>query len=387
LLQPDVHITCVARQIPLAIVAVEIAAISVCVGCGRSPTGPTPPPSTLTVTGDTSLPAVGAIGHFTVIATWPDENTKDVTRAAVWFSQQPSVVSVVSPGVLKAESLGRTTVSVRYPPLVKDLVVEVRPPGTFVLVGTISEPPNFPVDSARLEIVNGPSAGRSTQSRSDGRYEFFGLSGNLQIRVTKEGYNASEQLVTVAADQVLDFQIQPLVDPTDVSGAYRLTMTASSICRSSYYGQSPLSPEARTRTYDAVLTQDSARVRVELSGADFVPFPGDPQTYSGRAFSGQVSGRTITFNISGDPETGLFDLLERLTPTTYLSVGGKLVATIRPSTIEGDLDGLFTEYDAPKGMYDISAALKGNCDAKAHHFVFERTAAPLGRRRLPPPLP
>jgi len=370
-----------------------IAAISLSAGCGTStPTKPgTIPsgdarPSALTVIGDTTLRAVGDIGHFTAIATWPDESTKDVTSGAVWFSQQPAVVSVVSPGILKAVSLGRTTVSVGYPPVAKDLVVEVRPPGTFVLVGTISEPTNLPVDGAGVEIVSGPSAVRSTQSRSDGRYEFFGLSGNLQIRVTKEGYNASEQVVSVTADQVLDFQIRPLVDPADVAGVYRLTMTASAICSSnSYYGKSPLSPEARSRTYDATLTQEGALVRVELSGADFVPFPPDPQTHSGRAFFGHVSGQTITFNIVGDPEFA-YDLLERLTPISYLGVGGKLVAAIRSSTIDGYLDGLFTEFIAPASVY-ISATIKGNCEANAHHFVFERTSASPSRTRLRPPLP
>ena len=139
--------------------------------------------------------------------------------------------------------------------------------GTFIVRGRVNEPANLDIWNARFEVVDGPQAGRFTMTNSFGLYELYGLSGDIRVTVTKEGYIAQTKSVAMTQDRVLNFEILPAVAPTAIAGNYRLTFTASQRCASQ------LVEEARTRIYSARINQDQARVDVLLSDANFALEP------------------------------------------------------------------------------------------------------------------
>jgi hypothetical protein len=112
----------------------------------------------------------------------------------------------------------------------------------------------------------------------------------------------------------------------------------------------------------------------------------------GHAFTGEIPYNDVIFRdavslaINRDDEEVLQqDLLERIAPTTYLSISGNALGTITSSTIEGTLDGIFWVYGGSANFYtaDYMAHLPliGVCRSAAHRFVFERsTTTPQSSR-------
>jgi len=112
---------------------------------------------------------------------------------------------------------------------------------------------------------------------------------------------------------------------------------------------------------------------VNLSGAEFALSPG---TGSGNYFSGAVRTNVVTFTISIDDYYyyyyyDSFDLVERLGPTTYLTVGGTATATAAPRNITGNLNGRFTLWEAGTSFYGSKRNV-ASCNAPDHRFSFIR---------------
>jgi len=248
-------------------------------------------------------------------------------------------------------------------------------PGQFSLSGVVTEPPGLALVGATVEIIDGPSAGLSAQSGLDGHFELSAVSGDLRVRANKEGYDPLVQEVPMTRNQVANFELKPATEQADISGSYQLTIDAAANCRPSYFGGGPLPGEARRRTYTAHITQIDAQVTVELSGKEFVQYPPPSTARVDATFSGRRLGQTVTFQLPGDPEDG-YGWIERITPTMYLGVGGRLVATVASSNIEGDLDGIMTTFDDRN-------SITGNCESAWHSFFFEgmpAVRAQTGRR-------
>jgi hypothetical protein len=91
--------------------------------------------------------------------------------------------------------------------------------------------------------------------------------------------------------------------------------------------------DLKSRTYTATITQDKARIGVELSDANF-------SSSINSRFSGRVSGSTLTFEIS-DPYYYSPRVLEIVSANQVLGIWGTMVApTTQP--ISGNLVGGFT---------------------------------------------
>jgi hypothetical protein len=71
------------------------------------------------VSGETRLPAAGAVSQFAATVTLADGSRRDVTTDAVWIAVDPSIAVVVAPGVVRAIGMGRCSIVVGYPPLRK----------------------------------------------------------------------------------------------------------------------------------------------------------------------------------------------------------------------------------------------------------------------------
>jgi hypothetical protein len=343
-------------------------------GCGgkSSPPAPSPNPAgpsaasvlSVTITGNTNLTAVGETSHLTATATRSDGMTEDVTSVAFWNVSDPSVADVAA-GLLTSRGFGETTVYAGLagaPVRVSPVAIRVLPVGTYILKGTVREP-GWPIVGARVDIIDGPSVGMFKTTDSAGLYRFFGVAGDLNVRVSKDGYVPQVRRVSIAQDQVLDFDVTPTSPPVTLpAGTYRATFTASASC-------SVLPDDVQSLSYSASLIQDGARLDVTLSGPGL--HSGAPPTES--KFSGRIAGQTITFAIGNSYAIyyyGLYTLLEKLTSARYFALFGSGSGTIISSSLSGTLAGSFLLYDHEPGSRNNTPIAK--CAAADHQFIFNK---------------
>jgi hypothetical protein len=113
-------ISMIDRRLPAVVIAAWIVA-----ACGSntssSPLTPTPMPTpaasvvrSLTVTGNTSLTAIGQTSQLTATAVSSDGMRKDVTSDTQWVSLDSSVATISSSGSLTSVHLGATSIQASY---------------------------------------------------------------------------------------------------------------------------------------------------------------------------------------------------------------------------------------------------------------------------------
>ena len=64
------------------------------------------------------------------------------------------------------------------------------------------------VVGARVEVVGGPHAGTATTSDQEGYYLLRGLSGDVTLRASKEGYVPEQRTVSMTGDQNVNFLLR-----------------------------------------------------------------------------------------------------------------------------------------------------------------------------------
>ena len=331
---------------------------TVLVACDKSPSSPASPnyPARLELSGPGSIPP-GGTGQFLVRGFYPDGSQEDVTNQASWSSGRPSVLTIAANGLATGRAVGETsiTASFRGRTATRPDVV-VTPAGTFRLSGVVRDA-GEPVVQAQVTVVSGPAQGLSTIT--EGSYRLYGVVGDSEIRVTKPGYDEATRRITVSSHQVLDFDLTLTNPRDDVAGTYTLTIAAAPECASR------LPAEVHSRSYQAVLTQDGARLTVKLAGAVFLK----SATRSADQFSGRVEPQRVTFQINeGYTYYGFLygfpDLLEEVTQS-FLGISGLAVTTASPRGRSGLLDGIFSTYD---GGY----RQRQSCRSAAHRFELTR---------------
>jgi hypothetical protein len=144
----------------------------------------------------------------------------------------------------------------------------------------------------------------------------------------------------------------PPLAPVNISGAYKMTLTASARCTS-------LPEFVRTRTYDAVITQDVTLTKGTLTmmGSGIGTFTITVSDHGGV----KVSGRDVLIGLGYD---GFRDIVP-LTGALYIFGWGHLVAD--GSTIAGPLDGTISYSIDPDSFSNAT-----NCAASDHHLAFDR---------------
>lgn len=204
------------------------------VACGRTPTAPERhgiPQVYLvcTVASDTATVCRAPIG----CALYPcaSGTPSDVTQVADWKTDDPTVATVVGPGVVTSVGIGNTVLRVAW----KDtsftttyfipiaVFSGTAPLETYEYEGTIYDggsPPRTPLNGALVEILTGLVAGKQTISGKQpdfvpgatiplpiaGHYAFFGVpSGICRLRVSKPGFVTQE----VDTKQIVDVVLVP----------------------------------------------------------------------------------------------------------------------------------------------------------------------------------
>ena len=84
------------------------------------------------------------------------------------------------------------------------------PPTLLTITGIVAaEEPPTAIGGARVEVVDGPDAGRNATSGEDGRYTLLALRpGQFSIRVTADGFDTQTRSVSLASDLVSDFTLR-----------------------------------------------------------------------------------------------------------------------------------------------------------------------------------
>jgi hypothetical protein len=183
------------RQFVTLVIAVALSACS-------GPSNPsslgttTPTVRTVIISGNNRLTSSGQTTQLSAIATMSNGSTKDVTSTVTWRTDNSNVVTVSQTGLVTAVNFGQADISGNG-----DLFpIFVLTEGTYILRGQcvqdLSRPPDATSDclaDSRIEIIGGPTSGRTTMTDQGGNWEFIGVSGVLQVRVSKQGYTTTVQ--------------------------------------------------------------------------------------------------------------------------------------------------------------------------------------------------
>ena len=365
-------------------------------GCNKSPTSPSTalpsnsgPSDGLTTTRiDIAVPQSlppGESAQLTAIAFFSDESTRDITNEAQWKSGDTSVLSISNTGLATAHRTGNIFVRAAFNGKESSQrEILVLPAGTYKVGGFVRDD-EVPVPGARVEVTAGPAAGLSTvtpQSLGSGAYTLLGVSGDTEFRITKDGYHPLARTVRVTSHQQINFDLTPAIQRADLSGTYRLTISAAADCSGR-----PLPEDVSSLRYTAVVAQDLARLTVTLAGANFAS--DDRRTYNG--FQGAIEPSRIWFQLRGadfleedplndslpDPNAPFPDVSVQLAPSTFLFVGGLALGSSSPAGFSGTLNGTietarWVGTGEPRGAIPSNWQRLAACRSTGHEFVLSR---------------
>ena len=194
-----------SRRACLISLCVLTTVAATAVACDHSPSAPTvlnsPPPGApsvvrLEIDGPPTL-APGASAQFSAIEHLADGTSRRVAGPISWRSSS-SVCEVTPLGLVTAIERGETVLTAAIDNRSSTREVIVLPDGTFRLTGTVTEAGvGLPIAGARLEVIASPPSPLVTFTDGGGRYRLYGVAGDIQLRVTKEGYPTHSEPVVV----------------------------------------------------------------------------------------------------------------------------------------------------------------------------------------------
>jgi len=167
--------------------------------CGSSPTtpspgsspGPSPAPvasvTTVRVSGNSALTAIGETTQLRAIADYSDGTTKDVTAEALWTSDRPASFTVSS-GVVTVVDFGLANILARVQVRSGSIQVTATSPNTLVFIGRVREPGNSGIGN--VQVLDTISK-RAVVTSESGEYVVANLREAL-FRVEKDGFESVE---------------------------------------------------------------------------------------------------------------------------------------------------------------------------------------------------
>jgi hypothetical protein len=308
-----------------------LVACTVCiVACGGSPSGPSPASAGESGISRIELVAPAEIApgesvQLHVIAVGADGRRQDVTSQVQWQAQSfptSSVLEVTTTGVATGRTGGRCLVTASVTRFVAYATIVVLPKGTFKVEGKVTGG-NSGVPDATVTVLSGIGQGLSASTTGEGNFELYGVAGPVEIGAAKDGYFDRVQQVDVNANTTLTLELAPKRPWDDFRGRYTLTI-AGGDC------STPFPETARVRVYAADVSQQDARLKVSLSGANFFSGSG--------VFEGVVTPTgDVRFDIRPVSiwDYDATDIFERLDDGIGLIVGGVVVGHPTPTGLTG----------------------------------------------------
>jgi hypothetical protein len=214
------------------LIAVAIAAscflINAACGSSSSPSAPSTPPPTGTVTAvniSTASPS-GTTFQLTAMAQLSDGSSRDVTSSAVWDSSNTGLATVSSGGLVTVKGTGAVDFTATYVKVSGSIHLLVSPQpatGVSALQGLVRDVPpgGNPIGGARVEIIAGPDTGKVATTDATGLYRFDSLTNaRLSLHITANGFQewAVGNLPLNDTVQTQDAWLYP-VPPRDANNA------------------------------------------------------------------------------------------------------------------------------------------------------------------------
>jgi hypothetical protein len=185
--------------------------------------------------------------QMTARADMSDGSSRDVTGDAQWTSSNPDIATVAAGGVLTVLHSGQIEVRATYQNTTGSMSLTVsapQPPSTLIILsGLVTETPpgGQPIAGVTIRITDGPGAGRSTMTDSQGRYGFTEFpAGQIGIEAVKAGYVTWRMNTSLDHDREIQIVMFP-TPPTDSSGA-----TATARCNDGTWSWAQTSASACT---------------------------------------------------------------------------------------------------------------------------------------------
>jgi hypothetical protein len=354
--------------------------------CDRNPTRPssvntgsvpTNPVISLEVTGPPSI-APGDSAQFTATAGKADGTSEDFTSQVTWRSSNAAVATVSPTGLVTAVASGECYLEVVYKGLQgQPAGLLVVPPGTYRLAGQVTDGglgSTVPVEGARVEVVAGVGRGLTALTNPGGSYALFGVAGDVEVRVTKDGYRTEDRRVVVnESTQNLDVAMTPVDAYQNLAGRYLLTITAGSCTP----GSQSLPDQLRQRSYLSLLTQTGGRLHVTLDDPGTGGFEGFLP--GANAFEGFIQPDQILFRLNGyDPyyyyyyySVGQLSLVERVS-FGWLLIWGNVEADVGRDAVSGLLDGEMLLFPSTVSLPAPHVRTLGGCYAHDMRFAMVR---------------
>ena len=247
------------------------------------------------------------------------------------------------------------------------------------LRGFVTDTAYRPLGGARVEVVDGPSAGVAVVSGADGQFVLSGrFSATTQFRASKESHDTRTQswncsvAVCLGANNSqpwLGFYLSVHEPTVNIAGDYRLTFIADRAC--------PDLPEvARSRSYGATVAALPADGRSTLPGfelrADGAEFVGTLRGFPIGAAGARLS---LWLHARHDPA-----IVEHLGDNAYLAFSGTAEATVANDgiiAIATAFDGWIEHVVLASAMGkwfgpQPPAISKATCDSSNHRIMLTR---------------
>ena len=336
--------------------ALLVACSAAAAGCDKpSPIAPGTDPTAdgsavitaLRIEGDLDLVEPGQTSQLRALAVMSAGPVQDVTSFATW--QMSGAATISSTGLMRSHSYGIATLLVSYKTVKTKIDVRVMPPGARIVSGFVREPGGLPVYEALVQVMDGPYSGKWTYTDTSGRFTLTPLAGEVvTIHVTRRDYIATTHHLTLSDDLPdVELSLLPSQAPKDLSGAYDVEIEAASICE--------LPEEVWKRRYQAAVTQEGARVNITFSGASFRScYPDGPPA---NQFTGRLMwGNTMQIALGRDDYSCRQDVMEQITPTSYLELIGVGTLKAEDNAITGEWLGSWLLREAHEGSAPRAAA-------------------------------
>ena len=224
------------------------------------------------------------------------------------------------------------------------------------LQGTVRDTLGRPLSGVKIEVLDGPAAGRSTATNDLGLFGLTGtFLGNETLRATKEEYVSATRAYVIG----VAFVLETLTPRVDIAGSYTLTITADSACTS-------LPEPVRSRTFGATFWGAGNILLGSVSDATFLR--------GHTEFDAFIAGNEVVFttNVHGPGS-----VVEHIAGDTYLAIQGSAAAVVETpvATITGSFEGTI-EYCVSANMgarYDCSASqARVQCASRHHQLVLTK---------------
>ena len=183
------------------------AAAAMLGACNASPTSPLQLPRRTgtdpvivggLITGPPAL-APGESAQFRFIVQLSDATTRDLTNEVSWSTVgDDRPISISAQGLVTGRQTGDGYIAAsfdRFRPVGEVIVV---PHGTYRLSGSVSEYGHQAISRAALiEIIPRSGPALTTHSTTSGAYRVHGVAGEVELRVTVEGYRPFSRTLNV----------------------------------------------------------------------------------------------------------------------------------------------------------------------------------------------